>query len=222
MNIVDGVLVSYDSPPQDLVISGVRVIGERALQGSNVRSVEIRDVVDIRARAFMDCLLLEKVSLPDSLRRIGDFAFSGTRMDTIELPYAVQLGDNVFFDSWMSLVVSDHSIPKYKLPLKCKVLNRAAYRALKRLGADGMYKQNKELLSIRVPKGPDIPRVGIRMKKPVPKPKLVPVPKPKPKPKRRPRTPEPRGPRKGECTICLKPSCFHLNMSRRLGAPVMW
>ena len=227
MNVVDGVLVSFDSPPKDVVISGVRVIGERAFQGSGIRSVDIRDVVDIRARAFMDCESLEKVKLPDTLRKIGDFAFSSTRIDTIELPYAVQLGDSVFFDSWLSLVVSDHSIPKYKLPLGCKVLNRAAFRALKTLGADGMYKKNKEFLSIRVPKRPpvdDIPRENIRqgmMKKPKPKSKPKPKLDLKPK-KRRPRTPVPKGPRKGECTICLKPSCTHLNMSRRLGAPVMW
>ena len=225
MNIVDGVLVSFDSPPKDVVISGVRVIGERAFQGSGIRSVDIRDVVDIRARAFMDCESLEKVKLPDTLRKIGDFAFSSTRFDTIELPYAVQLGDSVFFDSWLSLVVSDHSIPKYKLPLGCKVLDRAAYRALKTLGADGMYKKNKELLRIRVPRRPqeDMPRTSLRQKRQamrkVPKPEPQPVLKPK---KRRPRTPVPKGPRKGECTICLKPSCMHLNMSRRLGAPVMW
>ena len=89
MNIVDGVLLSYDSPPKDLVISGVRVIGEDALKGADIESVDIRDVVEIRARAFMDCTSLREVKLPPSLRKIGAFAFSGTRMDTIELPYAV-------------------------------------------------------------------------------------------------------------------------------------
>ena len=99
MNIVDGVLISVSSPPKDLVISGVRVIGEQVFQGSDIRSVDIQGVVEIRARAFMDCESLEKVKLPDTLRKIGDFAFSSTRIDTIELPYAVQLGDDVFFDS---------------------------------------------------------------------------------------------------------------------------
>ena len=228
MNIVDGVLVSYDSPPKDLVISGVRVIGARALEGADIESVVIRDVVEIRARAFMDCSDLRKVVLPDSLRKIGDYAFSSTRVDTIELPYAVQLGEDVFFDSWLSLVVSDHSIPKYKLPSNCKVVSREVYRALQKVGADGKYKQNDDLLRIRVPMRPridDMPRESIRQwKRRIQKPK--PEPKPKPKP-RRPRTPPrgsrgSRGPSKGECTICLKPSCMHLNMSRRLGAPVMW
>lgn len=223
MNIVDGVLVSYDSPPKDVVISGVRVIGEQVFQGSDIRSVDIQGVVEIRARAFMDCESLEKVKLPDTLRKIGDFAFSSTRIDTIELPYAVQLGDDVFFDSWLSLVVSDHSIPKYKLPLKCRVVSRALYQTLKTLGADGMYKKNKEFLSIRTTKPEDMPRTTIRQKRQVVRkvPKPLPLPAPKPK-KTRPRTPAPKGPRKGECTICLKPSCVHLNMSRRLGAPVMW
>ena len=227
MNIVDGVLISVSSPPKDLVISGVRVIGERALQGADIESVDIRGVVEIRARAFMDCNKLRQVKLPATLRKIGDFAFSSTRVDTIELPYAVQLGDDVFFDSWLSLVVSDHPVPRYKLPMKCKVVSREVFRALQKVGADGKYKQGEDMLRIRVPRRPrmedEMPRESIRQamkKKPKPKPK--PQPKPKSKPKR-PRTPPRKpGPRKGECTICLKPSCMHLNMSRRLGAPLMW
>lgn len=230
MNIVDGVLISVSSPPKDLVISGVRVIGERALQGADIESVDIRGVVEIRDRAFMDCNKLRQVKLPATLRKIGDFAFSSTRVDTIELPYAVQLGEDVFFDSWLSLVVSDHPVPRYKLPLKCKVVSREVYRALQKVGADGKYKQGEDMLRIRVPRRPrmedEMPRESIRQamkKKPKPKPMSIPKPKPKSKPKR-PRTPPrgPRGPRKGECTICLKPSCMHLNMSRRLGAPLMW
>ena len=219
MNIVDGVLVSYASPPKDLVISGVRVIGERALQGAGIESVVILGVVEIRARAFMDCTSLRKVTFPDSLRKIGDFAFSSTRIDTIELPYAVQLGEDVFFDSWLSLVVSDHSIPKYKLPPNCKVVSREVYVALQKVGADGKYRQNDDTLRIRVRdrREDDMPRVGKRraMRK------AKPARRAKPKPKRRVKTP-PAGPRSGECTICLKPSCEHLNVSRRLGAPVMW
>jgi len=228
MNIVDGVLISVSSPPKDLVISGVRVIGERALQGSDIESVDIQGVVEIRARAFMDCTSLRRVKLPATLRKIGDFAFSSTRVDTIELPYAVQLGEDVFFDSWLSLVVSDHPVPRYKLPLKCKVVTREVYRALQKVGADGKYKQGEDILRIRVPRRPriedEMPRESIRQwRRQVQKPRLLPKPKPKPKPKR-PRTPprKPREPRKGECTICLKPSCMHLNMSRRLGAPLMW
>ena len=225
MNIVDGVLVSYDSPPKDLVISGVRVIGENALSGADIKSVDIRDVVEIRKRAFMDCGRLREVKLPSSLRKIGKFAFSGTRIDTIELPYAVQLGDSVFFDSWLSLVVSDVRIPLYKLPPGCKVVTRAQFRALGMLGADSMYKQHEDMLRIRVPRRPrredDMPRISLRQA--MRKVRRVEAPKPKPKPKKqgRAKTPPPK-PRSGECTICLRPSCEHLNMSRRLGAPLMW
>ena len=226
MNIVDGVLVSYDSPPKNLVISGVRVIGDKALWTADIESVDLQGVVEIRARAFMDCTYLKEVKLPPSLRRIGKFAFSSTAVETIELPYAVQLGDEVFFDTKLSLVVSDHKIPKIKLPLGCRVVSREVYRAMQKVGADGMYKGGDDILRIRIPRRPrvedEMPRESIRQalrKKPKPKPK------PKPKrprtPPRRPRTP-PHGPRTGECTICLKPSCEHLNMSRRLGAPLMW
>jgi len=227
MNIVDGVLVSYDSPPKDLVISGVRVIGEKALKGADIESVDIRDVVEIRDRAFMDCGRLKEVKLPSSLRKIGAFAFSGTRMDTIELPYAVQLGDSVFFDSWLSLVVSDVRLPLYKLPSGCKVVTRAQFRALEKVGADGMYKQHEDMLRIRVPRRPrredDMPRISLRQAMRRARRVEAPKPKPIPKPKKqgRAKTP-PQKPRSGECTICLKPSCVHLNMSRRLGAPLMW
>lgn len=227
MNIVDGVLVSYASPPKDLVISGVRVIGERALQGAGIESVVILGVVETRARAFMDCTSLRKVTFPDSLRKIGDFAFSSTRVDTVKLPYAVQLGEDVFFDSWLSLVVSDHSIPKYKLPPNCKVVSREVYVALQKVGADGKYRQNDDTLRIRVRdrREDDMPRVGkrqaMRKAKPVRLAKPKPARKPARRAKRRVKTP-PAGPRSGECTICLKPSCEHLNVSRRLGAPVMW
>ncbi len=230
MNIVDGVLVSVSSPPKELVISGVRVVGERALAGSRISSVVIPEgVVEIRNRAFMDCTSLREVKLPSSLRKIGAFAFSGTRVDTIELPYAVQLADDVFFDSWLSLVVSDVKIPLYKFPGGCKVVTRVQYRALERLGADGMYKQHEDMLRVRVPRRPrredDMPRISLRqaMRRAKPaKPDKVPAkPKPKPKKQGRAKTP-PSKPRSGECTICLKPSCEHLNMSRRLGAPVMW
>lgn len=228
MNIVDGVLVSYDSPPKNLVISGVCVIGEAALKSADIESVTIPEgVVEIRNRAFMDCTSLREVKLPSSLRKIGAFAFSGTRMDTIELPYAVQLADDVFFDSWLSLVVSDVRLPLYKFPPGCKVVTRAQHRALERLGADGMYKQHEDMIRVRVPRRPrredDMPRISLRQAvrraKPA-KPDKVPA-KPKPKKQGRAKTP-PSKPRSGECTICLKPSCEHLNTSRRLGAPVMW
>ena len=85
------------------------------------------------------------------------------------------------------------------------------------------------MLRIRVPRRPrmedEMPRESIRQwRRRLQKPRVEPQPKPKPKPKpKRPRTPPrgPRGPRKGECMICLKPSCMHLNMSRRLGAPLV-
>jgi hypothetical protein len=228
INIVDDVLLSYDSPPKDLVISGVRVIGADALQGADIESVVISEgVVEIRARAFMDCTRLKEVKLPSSLRKIGAWAFSSTRMDMIELPYAVQLGNDVFFDSYLSRVVSDVRIPLYKFPLGCRLVTRAQNRALEKLGADGMYKQREDALRIRIPrhsKEDDMPRISLRqaMKPKAPRAPRAPPPVKRPPVKRpRAKTP-PSKPRSGECTICLKPSCEHLNMSRRLGAPIMW
>lgn len=228
MNIVDGVLVSYDAPPKNVVLSGVRVIGENALQGAAIESVVVpKGVVEIRARAFMDCTSLCKVSLPESLRKIGDFAFSSTCVDTVVLPYAVQLGEDVFFDSSLSLLVSDSRVPKFKLPLNCKIVTRAVYEALRSVGADRKYRQSDDNVRIYVRKKIDMPRVSKRqaMRK-ARRRKAVRLAKPK-EPEQRSKRPAPTktppsGPRSGECTICLKPSCEHLNMSRRLGAPLMW
>ena len=231
MNIVDDVLVSYASPPKHVVISGVRVIGQRALEGADIESVEILDVEEIAARAFMDCTSLCEVSLPESLRKIDDFAFSGTCVETVVLPDNVQLGEDVFFDSTdLSLVVSDTRVPKYKLPLHCKIVTRSVYEALQKVGADRKYRRRDDNLRVYVRKKNDMPRIGKRQamrraaRKAIPKPsKLVDPPRLKRRSKRpAPTKTPPTGPRSGECTICLKPSCEHLNMSRRLGAPLMW
>lgn len=254
MNIVDGVLVSYDSPPKDLVISGVRVIGAEALVNADITSVVISEgVVEIRNRAFMDCNALSRVKLPSTLLSIGDFAFSGTQVETIELPDNVNLGENVFFDTWLTLVVSDKPrIPMYKFPAGCKLVGYSLFKALETLGADRV-NRDPSMLKIRIPRRrmeDAMPRIGKRkamrrarqpiMKPPVvvPPEKLVrrskhpartktPVVVPPKKLVRRSKRPAPTktppsGPRGGECTICLKPSCLHLNMSRRLGAPIMW
>jgi hypothetical protein len=234
MNIVDGVLVSVTSPSENLVLPKVFEIGEEALKRSSIKSVVIPEGVRvIRARAFEDCEDLRSVQLPSSLRRIDDFAFSSTHLREIVLPYGVELGKSVFFDSWLSMVVADTDdewqVPLYKLPPSCRVVSSTLYTALKKLGADKQWRQNESMMRVRIPRvaraEDDMPRISKRqaMKK-TRKPRKPSSPKP-PKivRKRRPRTPEPRGPRgKGECTICLKPSCEHLNISRRLGAPVMW
>ena len=233
MNVVDGVLVSVASPSENLVIPKVFEIGEEALKGSSIKSVVIPEGVRvIRERAFEDCEVLRSVTLPSSLRRIDDFAFSSTRLHEIVLPYGVELGKSVFFDSWLSMVVADTNdewqVPLYKLPPSCRVVSSALYKALKQLGADKQWRQNEKMLRVRIPMRPraedDMPRISKRQAMKVRRPRKPSSPKP-PKivRKTRPRTPEPRGPRgKGECTICLKPSCEHLNISRRLGAPVMW
>lgn len=234
MNIVDGVLVSVTSPSENLVLPKVFEIGEEALKRTSIKSVVVPEgVYVIRARAFEDCSHLRSVQLPSSLRRIDDFAFSSTHLREIVLPYGVELGKSVFFDSWLSMVVADTDdewqVPLYKLPPSCKVVRSALYTALKKLGADKQWRQNESMMRIRVPRGmraeDDMPRISKRQAKRMrrkPRPPSPPKP-PKVVRKRRPRTPEPSGPRgKGECTICLKPSCEHLNISRRLGAPVMW
>lgn len=240
MNIVDGVLVSVSSPPKSLVIPKLFEIGEEALKGSSITSVVIPEGVRvIRARAFEDCEDLRSVTLPSSLRRIDDFAFSSTHLHEIVLPYGVELGKSVFFDSWLSMVVADTDdewrVPLYKLPPSCRVVNKDLYMALKRLGADKQWRQNEDMLRVRIPRGvrveDDMPRITKRnaMSKRDAMKKTRKLHKPSsPKPpkivrKKRPRTPVPNERRgKGDCTICLKPSCEHLNMSRRLGAPVMW
>ena len=230
LRIFDDTVVGILDPNAESVdVRGVRVIGKGAFAFSKIRRVSIADVEEIHSRAFMDCERLEEVHIPSSVRYISSFAFSGSGLHTIHLPPNIALGKDVFFLSKLSLVVSDTPIMPDLLPRGCRVISTSKYEALKKLGAHRMsVPQSDLMIRTRRPREDPMPRTLRRMAKPKPPPKpraqrsQRPRARSQPRRRARPRTP-PRGSRpSGDCTICLKPSCVHLNMSRRLGAPVMW
>lgn len=221
----DTVIGILDPDAESVEIRGVRVIGKGAFAFSRIRRVTMADVEEIHARAFMDCELLEEVHIPSSVRYISSYAFSGSGLHTIHLPPNIALGKDVFFLSRLSLVVSDTPIMPDLLPRGCRVITTTKYEALKKLGAHRMGVPKSDL-SIRTRRPDPMPRTLRRIEQRKAKVrKAEPRTPPKIRPRTRPRTPPRRPgrrPRSDDCTICLKPSCEHLNMSRRLGAPVMW
>ena len=226
----DTVVGILDPTVESVDIRGVRVIGRGAFAFSKIRRVSISDVEEIHSRAFMDCDLLEEVHIPSSVKYISSYAFSGSGLHTIHLPPNIALGDDVFFLSKLSLVVCDTPIMPDLLPRGCRVVTTSKYEALRKLGAHRMGVPQSDLM-IRTKRPKPMPRTSrhleaARESRQAREPRQA---KPRvrapPKRSKRVRTPPRRrskGPRGGECTICLKPSCVHLNMSRRLGAPVMW
>lgn len=228
LRIFDDTVVGILDPNAESVdIRGVRVIGKGAFAFSKIRRVSISDVEEIHSRAFMDCDLLEEVHIPSSVRYISSFAFSGSGLHTIHLPPNIALGKDVFFLSKLTLVVCDTPIMPDLLPRGCRVVTTTKYEALRKLGAHRMGVPQSDLM-IRTRRPDPMPRTSRRLvrkpREPKPKPKVRAPPKASKRvrtPRRKPRRP-PGEPKSGECTICLKPSCVHLNVSRRLGAPLMW
>lgn len=78
-----------------LGIMTVKSIGQRLFANSTgLLSVTIPDAVtNISSEAFLNCDVLQNVSLNNGLRSIGSHAFSGTSIETITLPDTVKLID---------------------------------------------------------------------------------------------------------------------------------
>lgn len=88
-NISNGVLVAYNGSECVIEIpNGVTSIADNAFNDSNIEAVKISDgVVGIGESAFEDCILLEKVTLPQSLNQIGWGAFYGcSELTSVTIP----------------------------------------------------------------------------------------------------------------------------------------
>jgi hypothetical protein len=105
--IENGVLIKYNGPAGDVVIpDGVTIIGERAFPNrfdlmNNPWTVTIPEgVTDILDEAFFGCGGLTSVTFPNSLKNIGNSAFSGCfYFDTVSiiLPEGLtNIGANAF------------------------------------------------------------------------------------------------------------------------------
>lgn len=81
--------------------ASVKVIGSQAFnQNTRLQALKFADgsaLTAIGAEAFADSAALQSVTLPDSLRELGDYAFRGSGLTEIFLPASVQtLGANPF------------------------------------------------------------------------------------------------------------------------------
>ncbi len=80
--------------------STVTSIGVRCFYNcSNLKRVSIGEnsqLTDIGNEAFEYCSFLEQVNLPDSLQRIGKFAFYGTKLKNVDVPELESMGEAAF------------------------------------------------------------------------------------------------------------------------------
>ncbi len=98
--IIEGTkLVKYVGDGGDVVIpDGITVIGETAFMEADlieekviITSVQIPDsVTEIERGAFVNCSGLKAVYLPDSVQKVGDYAFYGAACASIRIPETLQ------------------------------------------------------------------------------------------------------------------------------------
>ena len=105
----EGVLISCIPSLVDddcIIPDGVSVIGAYSFNGTWVETVDIPEgVTEIRAGAFEDCVDLEEVALPGSLRSIGDESFCCSGLTGIDLPEGlVHIGKEAFTASGLETI----------------------------------------------------------------------------------------------------------------------
>lgn len=111
--IQDHVLVEYQGEETHVVIpDGVRVIGEDAFMRCSIESVIIPNGVrSIRSGAFMDCRRLRTLELPESVKTIGESAFSGSGLQSIRLPGGLQrIAEYCFYGASLTEITVPNSV----------------------------------------------------------------------------------------------------------------
>lgn len=93
------------------VVSGTKVIESGAFEkNAGIKSVNISGVVEIKDRAFNDCLSLSSVVGTSSIENIGAYAFSGVPVPHLDLSAVESVGNHAFNMSGLKEV----SLPKVK------------------------------------------------------------------------------------------------------------
>ena len=79
---------------------GVTGIGEGAFADTGVADVYLTESLEsIGKEAFLGCLNLQTVDIPDGLNKIGDRAFAETGLDSVHIPTSVEeIGEGAFQD----------------------------------------------------------------------------------------------------------------------------
>lgn len=81
--------------PESLDGHPVSVLGRSAFDSCDLTSVRLpAGIKAIEGRAFSNCRKLASISLPDSLRRLGDGAFFGTGLTRLRIPAGISYMDH--------------------------------------------------------------------------------------------------------------------------------
>ncbi len=82
------------------LIKSVTVVGENAFSGTEIRSIDLRNVSRIEFGAFAGCKEIENLTLPDGVKYIGERAFAGCKsMTWLDMPDTVtEIGKLAFAD----------------------------------------------------------------------------------------------------------------------------
>ncbi len=88
-----------------VISDGITKVGARAFRGMTalVNVVIGNDVTEIAYEAFMDCSALVNVSLNEGIVKLDSLAFSGTAIETIELPSSLENLNNRVFKNCANL-----------------------------------------------------------------------------------------------------------------------
>ena len=116
----DGVTIWYELVERDNYTGWwVTSVGSNTYSGSVVIPEEVtneqgetRQVVEIREGAFWECPELTSVTLPSTLRRIGNYAFNGcSKLTTINIPNSVtEIGPDAFCKSGLVSAVIGNGV----------------------------------------------------------------------------------------------------------------
>ena len=94
-------------------------------QCSNLRTVEIFGIKELSEYMFYLCERLTNVTLPDSLIKIGEGAFSGVGIKNIQLPPSLkEIGEGAFADSDLTEII---------FPKSLEILNSYAFNGCRKL-----------------------------------------------------------------------------------------
>lgn len=123
------VLTACNTTAQHIVLpKGISVIDKYLFCQKDLMSVEIPEGVrELREGAFCECTKLKKVTLPNTLQKIGKYAFSACdRIERLEIPSGVTvIGENAFF--------SCAGLKQISLPATLKKIGSGAFSCCKKL-----------------------------------------------------------------------------------------
>lgn len=95
-----------DNVTEFIVPSNVIKIENSAFQGCQyLRQVNLNNVQEIEYSAFNRCYSLMRIDLPEGLKTIGDYAFSGTGITSVVIPKSATLIRPNAFDSHVEYLV---------------------------------------------------------------------------------------------------------------------